>query len=195
MAQARRDSVATTESIKPRSNDQNQSQMRFKRGKTEGQIPWNSFPKCRVGQTSAMKENSPHHNGATNFREAPLSCEELKPATQNRMLQESVACLRHGLLRRPGGAECKSLLNWSCTGRLESLRKLVGKLGREKQLKACYEADGRPWVCIEQVCVECEVIAQSLREAKARNRSMLPKNWLGVSPWRSDGLCWPAVQL
>ncbi|MBV8827913.1 MAG: hypothetical protein JO108_01655 [Acidobacteriaceae bacterium] len=46
--------------------------------------------------------------------------------------------------------------------RLESIRKLVGKLGSAKQLKACYEAGPTGYVLywqLTQLGVRCEVIA------------------------------------
>ena len=49
--------------------------------------------------------------------------------------------------------------------RLESIRKLIGKLGPAKQLKACYEAGPTGYVLywqLTQLGVACEVIAPSL---------------------------------
>ena len=57
--------------------------------------------------------------------------------------------------------------------RLESIRKLVGKLGPAKQLKACYEAGPTGYVLywqLTQLGVNCEVIAPSLVPAKAGDR-------------------------
>jgi transposase len=57
--------------------------------------------------------------------------------------------------------------------RLESIRKLVGKLGPVKQLKVCYEAGPTGYVLYWQLTelgVACEVIAPSLVPSKAGER-------------------------
>ncbi len=57
--------------------------------------------------------------------------------------------------------------------RLESIRKLIGKLGPVKQLKACYEAGPTGYVLywqLTQLGVACEVIAPSLVPTKAGDR-------------------------
>ena len=57
--------------------------------------------------------------------------------------------------------------------RLESVRKLVGKLGPVKQLKACYEAGPTGYVLywqLTQLGVACEVIAPGLVPVKASDR-------------------------
>src|SRR5579884_2298903 len=57
--------------------------------------------------------------------------------------------------------------------RLESIRKLVGKLGPVKQLKVCYEAGPTGYVLYWQLTelgVACEVIAPSLVPNKAGER-------------------------
>src|SRR5688500_8416023 len=57
--------------------------------------------------------------------------------------------------------------------RLESIRKLVGKLGPVKQLKTCYEAGPTGYVLywqLTQLGVACEVIAPSLVPVKAGDR-------------------------
>ena len=57
--------------------------------------------------------------------------------------------------------------------RLESVRKLVGKLGPVKQIKACYEAGPTGYVLywqLTQLGVACEVIAPSLVPSKAGDR-------------------------
>jgi transposase len=57
--------------------------------------------------------------------------------------------------------------------RLESVRKLVGKLGPVKQIKACYEAGPTGYVLywqLTQLGVPCEVIAPSLVPSKAGDR-------------------------
>jgi transposase len=57
--------------------------------------------------------------------------------------------------------------------RLESIRKLVAKLGPVKHLKACYEAGPTGYVVywqLTQLGVKCEVIAPSLVPAKAGDR-------------------------
>jgi len=56
---------------------------------------------------------------------------------------------------------------------LPAIRKLVGKLGPAKQLKACYEAGPTGYVLywqLTQLGVSCEVIAPSLVPAKAGDR-------------------------
>jgi transposase len=57
--------------------------------------------------------------------------------------------------------------------RLESVRKLIGKLGPAKQIKACYEAGPTGYVLywqLTQLGVACEVIAPSLVPTKAGDR-------------------------
>jgi len=57
--------------------------------------------------------------------------------------------------------------------RLESIRKLMGKLGPAKQIKACYEAGPTGYVLywqLTQLGVACEVIAPSLIPAKPGER-------------------------
>lgn len=57
--------------------------------------------------------------------------------------------------------------------RLESVRKLIGKLGPVKQLKVCYEAGPTGYVLYWQLTklgVACEVIAPSLVPSKAGDR-------------------------
>lgn len=57
--------------------------------------------------------------------------------------------------------------------RLESVRKLIGKLGPAKQLKVCYEAGPTGYVLywqLTQMGVACEVIAPSLVPSKAGDR-------------------------
>jgi transposase len=57
--------------------------------------------------------------------------------------------------------------------RLESIRKLVNKLGPVKQIKACYEAGPTGYVLywqLTQLGVACEVIAPSLVPVKAGDR-------------------------
>jgi transposase len=57
--------------------------------------------------------------------------------------------------------------------RLESVRKLIGKLGPVKQLKVCYEAGPTGYVLYRQLTqlgVACEVIAPSLVPSKAGDR-------------------------
>jgi transposase len=57
--------------------------------------------------------------------------------------------------------------------RIESVRKLIGKLGPAKQLKACYEAGPAGYVLywqLTQLGVACEVIAPSLVPTKAGDR-------------------------
>jgi transposase len=54
--------------------------------------------------------------------------------------------------------------------RIESVRKLIGKLGPAKQVKACYEAGPTGYVLywqLTQLGVACEVIAPSLVPTKA----------------------------
>jgi transposase len=57
--------------------------------------------------------------------------------------------------------------------RLESIRKLVAKLGPVKQLKACYEAGPTGYVLYWQLIalgVACEVVAPTLVPVKAGDR-------------------------
>jgi transposase len=57
--------------------------------------------------------------------------------------------------------------------RLESIRKLIGKLGPIKQIKACYEAGPTGYVLywqLTQLGVACQVIAPSLVPVKAGDR-------------------------
>jgi transposase len=57
--------------------------------------------------------------------------------------------------------------------RLESIRKLIGKLGPANRIKACYEAGPTGYVLywqLTQLGVACEVIAPSLVPAKAGDR-------------------------
>ena len=57
--------------------------------------------------------------------------------------------------------------------RLESIRKLMAKVGPAKQLKACYEAGPTGYVLywqLTQLGVRCEVIAPSLVPTKAGDR-------------------------
>ena len=57
--------------------------------------------------------------------------------------------------------------------RLESVRKLIGKLGPAKHIKACYEAGPTVYVLywqLTQLGVACEVIAPSLVPTKAGDR-------------------------
>lgn len=57
--------------------------------------------------------------------------------------------------------------------RLESVRKLIGKLGPAKEIRACYEAGPTGYVLywqLTQLGVSCEVIAPSLVPTKAGDR-------------------------
>src|SRR5438046_3190402 len=57
--------------------------------------------------------------------------------------------------------------------RIESVRKLIGKLGPARQLKACYEAGPTGYVLywqLTQLGVACEVIAPSLVPVKPGDR-------------------------
>lgn len=57
--------------------------------------------------------------------------------------------------------------------RLESIRKMINKLGAVNQLRACYEAGPTGYVLywqLTQLGVACEVIAPSLVPAKAGDR-------------------------
>jgi transposase len=70
----------------------------------------------------------------------------------------------------PGG-EVRSL--GTIPNRLESVRKLMSKLGPVKQLKACYEAGPTGYVLywqLTQMGVPCEVIAPGLVPVKASDR-------------------------
>src|SRR5690349_23482659 len=69
------------------------------------------------------------------------------------------------------GGEVRSL--GQIANRLESVRKLVHKLGPVKQLRACYEAGPTGYVLywqLTQLGVACEVIAPSLVPTKAGDR-------------------------
>jgi transposase len=69
------------------------------------------------------------------------------------------------------GGEVRSL--GVIPNRLESIRKLVNKLGPTKQLKACYEAGPTGYVLywqLTQLGVACEVIAPGLVPVKATDR-------------------------
>jgi transposase len=69
------------------------------------------------------------------------------------------------------GGEVRSL--GVIANRLESVRKLVAKLGPVKQLKVCYEAGPTGYVLywqLTQLGVACEVIAPSLVPSKAGDR-------------------------
>ena len=69
------------------------------------------------------------------------------------------------------GGEVRSL--GVIPNRLESIRKLVGKLGPVKHLKACYEAGPTGYVLywqLTQLGVACEVIAPTLVPTKAGDR-------------------------
>jgi transposase len=70
-----------------------------------------------------------------------------------------------------GGGEVRS--HGVIPNRLESVRKLIGKLGPVKQLKVCYEAGPTGYVLywqLTQLGVACEVIAPSLVPVKAGDR-------------------------
>lgn len=70
----------------------------------------------------------------------------------------------------PGG-EVRSL--GIIANRLESIRKLIGKLGPVKELKVCYEAGPTGYVLywqLTQLGVACEVIAPTLVPTKAGDR-------------------------
>ena len=78
--------------------------------------------------------------------------------------------------------------------RLESVRKLVHKLGPVGRLRACYEAG--PTGCVlygqlTQLGVACEVIAPSLVLNESRrpgqNRPSRCHNWRAAPRWRTDG--------
>jgi transposase len=57
--------------------------------------------------------------------------------------------------------------------RLESIRKMIGKLGPVKELRACYEAGPTGYVLYWQLAtlgVECQVVAPTLVPVKAGDR-------------------------
>jgi transposase len=69
------------------------------------------------------------------------------------------------------GGEVRSL--GSIPNRLESIRKMVHKIGPVKQLRACYEAGPTGYVLywqLTQLGVDCQVIAPSLIPTKAGDR-------------------------
>jgi transposase len=73
-------------------------------------------------------------------------------------------------IAEPGG-EVRS--HGAIPNRLESVRKLVGKLGPVKEIRACYEAGPTGYVLywqLTQLGVACEVIAPSLVPSKAGDR-------------------------
>jgi transposase len=70
----------------------------------------------------------------------------------------------------PGG-EVRSL--GVIPNRLESIRKLIGKLGPVKQLRACYEAGPTGYVLywqLTRLSVDCQVVAPTLVPTKAGDR-------------------------
>jgi transposase len=70
----------------------------------------------------------------------------------------------------PGG-EVRSL--GTIPNRLESIRKMIGKLGPVKDLRACYEAGPTGYVLYWQLSnlgVDCQVIAPTLVPVKAGDR-------------------------
>ncbi len=69
------------------------------------------------------------------------------------------------------GGEVRSL--GTIANRLESIRKMIHKIGAVKQLRACYEAGPTGYVLywqLTQLGVECQVIAPSLVPTKAGDR-------------------------
>jgi transposase len=69
------------------------------------------------------------------------------------------------------GGEVRSL--GMIPNRLESIRKLIGKLGPAKNLEVCYEAGPTGYVLywqLTQLGVSCEVIAPTLVPTKASDR-------------------------
>jgi len=70
----------------------------------------------------------------------------------------------------PGG-EVRSI--GTIPNRLESIRKMIGKLGPVKELRACYEAGPTGYVLYWQLTtlgVECQVVAPTLVPVKAGDR-------------------------
>jgi transposase len=66
--------------------------------------------------------------------------------------------------------------------RLESIRKLVHKLGPVKDLRACYEAGPTGYVLywqLTQLGVACEVF-RPRRETGSRRTAGTPRSWLAV---------------
>jgi transposase len=73
-------------------------------------------------------------------------------------------------IAEPGG-EVRSL--GRIPNRLESIRKMIGKLGQKKELRACYEAGPTGYVLYWQLTalgVECQVVAPTLVPVKAGDR-------------------------
>ena len=68
----------------------------------------------------------------------------------------------------------------------DSIRRLVKKLGRVEQLRACYEAGPRGCVVYRQLTalsVQCEVVAPTLVRVKPGDRvrdGRTPRSWRGV---------------
>jgi hypothetical protein len=90
----------------------------------------------------------------------------------------------------PGG-EVRSL--WTIPNRLESIRKMIGKLGPVKELRACYEAGPTGYVLYWQLTtlgVECQVVAPTLVPVKAGDRVrpivVMQRNWRAAIAQRSD---------
>src|SRR6266513_3675230 len=76
--------------------------------------------------------------------------------------------------------------------RLESIRKLVHKLGPVAHLRACYEAGPTGYVLywqLTQLGVACEVIAPSLVPTKAGDRvkTAAPAGEISFATWSSAG--------
>src|SRR5579863_5898160 len=73
-------------------------------------------------------------------------------------------------IAEPGG-EVRSI--GTIPNRLESIRKMIGKLGPVKELRACYEAGPTGYVLywqLTQLGVECQVLAPTLVPVKAGDR-------------------------
>src|SRR4051794_32021762 len=83
------------------------------------------------------------------------------------------------------GGEVRSL--GSIPNKLESVRKMIGKLAPIGTLKCCYEAGPTGYVLywqLTQLGVACEVIAPSLvppkRAIGSRPTGGMPRSWRGV---------------
>jgi transposase len=74
--------------------------------------------------------------------------------------------------------------------RVESIRKLVKKLGSVEQLQACYEAGPTGYVLYWQLAelgVKCEVIAPTLVPVKAGNRVKTDRRGFGGATGSGTG--------
>jgi transposase len=130
-----------------------------------------------------IHRNAVSHNEATNPASQCTGYAVIRrnQRAQSRIRKELVACLRYDLLVWHADtiavavAECNGEVRsvGEIPNRLESIRKMVGKLGPVEHLKAFYEAGPtrlRPLLAVDRLKVACEVIAPSLVPVKAGDR-------------------------